>query len=269
MNALPVFPVISLLRYALNPSLNNNQASRAPDTLSFFSKKVKVFEFEDIWHSNIFDESGAVLGYREIQHQGQKITISTKDVSGQISSHEILNLTNESFFWGESYSAVTSKNYHKFHQIIDGNTLEIVINEVDGDIIGYETQTAEPLDTTKSLNWGSLAGHLNWFCILWDDDRNQVGYRKIYSSPNYSYIVSEYEQDKRTLFESLRRLPSNFKNEFGTLENYLKHFRICDIESSIGASNRSIFSKSGIIVGESDNVELHLNLARKFDGKSK
>jgi hypothetical protein len=211
-------------------------------------------DYNKYWISNIYKSTGEFIGYRTINFQDKSLLIETINDNKELISREFIS-TFEKDYLDTRINFVNSIEISKFYQIVDSSILECVTTEIGSNILSYETLTCEPIQSSKDL-WTDISQHGQWMCFLKDSEHNEIGTRKIYVYDDYSFIDTEFTQNKNSQFECLRLVTEKILEEFGSISRYINHCKILDSDS------KTKLSKGGIILDTSKSIDEHLNIRK-------
>jgi hypothetical protein len=212
------------------------------------------------WLSSIYSASGQYLGHRWTQKIGGRVETRTYDADGEDVSNEYVNEIESTCISTRVISLSVNSTLRKFYQVIDSSTIECTTSGPSAGLIrSSETFTAEP--GHESLKWQDIFLQSEWFCILWDGDRNEVGTRSIYVSQHSARIKTNFGNRSKSEFEIIRQVPSDVINEFGSYSNYIERCKTDDV----GADKK--VSRGGIILDSSGSMDRHQRLATKLSIK--
>ncbi len=209
----------------------------------------------EIWLSHIYSKNKKYLGYRVIE-KSNDIEVKTYSGTDKIISREVIGEIESNYIKTNTYLYDSESSISRFYYIVDSHQLECTISD-NSKILGHET-----FSSTPKLNyhtWKNLLSHKDWFCRIWDSEGNKIGNRSIEIFENSTRVDLDFEDEKNSQFEIIRKIPENLIEIYGSIANYQNRFKAYDIGTD------DVFSEGGIILDSDENLEKHKAIAKKLN----
>jgi hypothetical protein len=217
-------------------------------------------EVSNYWISTIYSSTDKFIGLRELEFGSDHFIERTFDSLGNQISYSGIPSIEPSYIDIRINFLKSDKVISKFYQLIDTYILECVTTEVGKDILSFETLTAPPPDSNNE-NWDTVFSNQSWYCFLKDSDHNEIGYREINIGKNYCYVKTSFNNKINSQYEHLERIDKKSIDEYGSLFRYIEYLKLYNQDG------QSKFSKGGILLDTSSDIEYHKSQSQKLKSK--
>ena len=216
--------------------------------------------FPNYWISTIYSSSHKFMGLREVIFNNEFVFERTYDSLGTQISYTEIPIIEPSYIDTKIRFLDSDRVISKFYNLIDSHIVECVTTEVGGDILSFETLTGIPTDS-KEICWETVFSNHSWYCFLRDSDHKEVGHREIKVGNEFCSVHTTFDNKLNSQYEYLERVDKNSIDEYGSLDRYIEYLKLYNLEG------QSKFSKGGILLDTSSDIEYHKSQSQKLKSK--